>query len=170
MPKKPSPSTIAASSRSVGSRLTNCRIRKMLYAPPKKFGTINGSIVFTQPSSRNRMNCGIIVIWAGSIIVASTMKKMIDFPGARIRANAKPTRALENTWPIVEQTAMITEFSRNRPTGNSVLKMSTKLDQTNSVGISENRPVATVAWLDRAIEQTNRNGANRIAETMINTA
>ena len=69
-------------------RETNCRTRNTLNALVKKFGMISGRYVFTQPSSLNSRNCGIIVICAGIIMVASTRMNMRFLPGARSRAKA----------------------------------------------------------------------------------
>jgi hypothetical protein len=63
---------------------------------------------------------------------------------------------------------MITEFTRNRPIGRSVPKAREKFSQWNSCGITVNAPSFTVWSLARAIDTTNTNGAERIAETMIN--
>ena len=42
----------------------------------------------TQPSSLKIQNCGIIVICAGIIIVAMTIRNRVFLPGARSRAKA----------------------------------------------------------------------------------
>ena len=69
-------------------RVTNCRTRKMLKALEKNCGTISGRKLSIQPSWEKIQNCGIIVIWAGIIIVAMTTKNSGRFPGARRRAKA----------------------------------------------------------------------------------
>ena len=49
-PQLEQPSIRAASSRSVGMLKKNWRSRKVKNGPPKKFGTIRGRNVSTQPS------------------------------------------------------------------------------------------------------------------------
>jgi hypothetical protein len=51
--------------------MKNCRSRKMLKAPPRNGGTVNGSIVPIHPSHLKIIKLGIIVTCAGRIMVAT---------------------------------------------------------------------------------------------------
>ena len=59
---------------------------------------------------------------------------------------------------------MITEFTRNDPTGRLVRKMSTKFENSKSRGRMDSCPVETVVSEDSAIETTNTSGIVKIAE------
>jgi len=67
------PSMRAASSRLFGTVMKNCRMRKILKAPPpRNIGTVRGLKVLSQPSSLKMTKTGIMVTCIGSIIVAMT--------------------------------------------------------------------------------------------------
>ena len=87
MRKLEHPSMRAAFSRSTGMVLKNWRIRNTLNTPPpKKKGTIRGSHVLTHPILLNRINMGMRVIWAGSMMVHSKTTKRKSRNGQRSRA------------------------------------------------------------------------------------
>jgi hypothetical protein len=74
MPLWPQPSMRAASSSSRGMPRMNCTIRKTKNASvASSFGTISGQYVLIQSSCENRMYCGTITTWIGSMIVPSMM-------------------------------------------------------------------------------------------------
>ncbi len=59
---------------------------------------------------------------------------------------------------------MITEFTRNDPTGRLVWKIFTKFENSKSRGRIDSCPVETVASEDSAMETTNTSGTVKIAE------
>ena len=63
-------------------------MRKMPNAQPIQFGTINGKCVSIQPSLNMMTKTGIMVTWAGTIIVASMMMKSWSRAQNFNRANA----------------------------------------------------------------------------------
>src|SRR5437016_11704418 len=69
MPKLEQPSIRAASSRSGGIDMKNCRSKNVMNGPPKNCGTISGTNVSIQPSCRQSTNCGMSVTCGGSISV-----------------------------------------------------------------------------------------------------
>src|SRR5713226_10308241 len=124
----PAPSIMAASSRSRGMLMKNCRSKNTLYAFPKKWGTSNGSHVPTQPSLVNSAYEGTIVTCCGRMIVPTRMVNRIVLPGIRKRENPYATTTAELTAPIVPITAMATVLKNNRPKV-VIFHASAKLDQ-----------------------------------------
>src|SRR3954454_21940900 len=81
-----------------------CVIRKMNKALPRNAGTQSGFSVLYQCKDRQIRKLGIIVTWAGSIIVASRTMKETDRPGQLNRANAYATKLAEKSEPTVIST------------------------------------------------------------------
>ena len=54
----------------------------------RSLGTISGQKVFTQPICENRMYCGTMITWNGSMMVSSMMPKNSFLPLNCSRAKA----------------------------------------------------------------------------------
>ena len=70
------------------------------------------------------MNVGIRVTCVGSIIVASSSRKILSRKGHLKRENAKAARLHESSVPIVETTTTKSEFNIQRPKGRSLMTRS----------------------------------------------
>ena len=81
----PAPSRRAASSRSLGIVIMNCRNRKTLNATTS-VGSAIPTNVFVSSSLLRIRYVGIIVTWIGIIIVANTRANMTPFPRKRYLA------------------------------------------------------------------------------------
>jgi len=104
------PSITAASSSSFGRPPINCIIIKTKKALENQDGKISGTNVFTRPSSRKIMYCGIITTWAGSIKVDIMHANKKFLPGKRILAKEYATREDDIVTPIVDSVVIIKEF------------------------------------------------------------
>ena len=71
-------------------------------------GITSGQKLSIIPSQRKRMNTGIMVTCAGSIIVLSMTMNRIDLPRKRKRAKPKPTSEQLMTCPAMQSVVMTT--------------------------------------------------------------
>src|SRR5688572_28306207 len=100
--KKPSseqPSILAASWRSLGMVMKNCRRRKILKAPPKNAGTIRGLIDPTQPRVLKTPYRGTITTGKGIIMVARVTMNKASRPFHSTLEKPKAAREQDSTVP-----------------------------------------------------------------------
>jgi hypothetical protein len=114
----PQPSIRAASSRVVGIVRMNWTSRNTKnVSTARYFGARIGSPVPTQPNRRNRMYCGTIVAWNGSMIVSSMIANSTLLKGKRSRAKANAARLHDTTFPTTASEQSASEFTKKLPNG-----------------------------------------------------
>lgn len=114
----PAPSILAASSSSRGMPRMNWTMRNTKNASvASSLGTMRGANVFTQPSCENRMYCGTMITWIGSMIVMSIAPKNHFLPQNSSLANAYAAIEHETRLPTIDPRTTMVEFSRYVPNG-----------------------------------------------------
>src|SRR5262249_44362201 len=101
----------AASTSSSGIVAKNCRNMNTKNGEASHIGITSGQKLSIMFIERNRTKTGIIVTWAGSIIVESITMNRIDRPRNLNRAKPKPTSEHERIWPTTESVVTTVEFA-----------------------------------------------------------